>query len=756
MTPAPEVLEKRKKQEAQFREDWIAEVCNRLAIETGSKEYYDVMNIYDRQRKVTELKIKNSFNFHEVNFPSTTFWYDAPKNFILNENGVLFLQKHLKQSMLSIFNAKGIELRQIFKRLKNECFANDDTIGYEYYGAVEYCRKVVINGLYGLSGFFLGAFFNIDCADTTTTGGRNIIAISNLTNEMLSGGYRPYVLDAYLKMVQVSKEHATKLLGRFTLPEVSSDVCLQQMLGYQYENYPYKTFLLGLLDKCTPWERSVIYLKNNYKVFFRVPEVREKVLVFLEKNREEVMVGKKPSKCVAGPITDEIRKDFIDLCFGFFYYEGDYMDGVKCETLVDVFTVLKRKVTVGGDTDSGIVTAMFEVWDFLEEFSEEMGDLKQDPLFTNGAVPVLFSEFIIWSSRTVLWDYCKNIGVAQEDISRIDLECEHVIEQLHPTILKKNYVIRDVLKDYMVDKNKKLKYTGLKFTKSDSNKGISEMVEDTIKTDIFPRSLHDLDYSGLVWNVYRNTQQAIALLQEDDFILNKKTILKVKEDASYGDSRMKCVRLWNRLYPDAIIEIPGSFGVVPIHISKEAWEILGTQFPKMQSEILQHCYELKIFKICNTIGTRINKILDEEDPNAAKLLGIVHQMSASTKELLRELCRYYQQHHDEKLYNIELYQKAQAVTKRVPKEEEKLWKSVIPWKEIGETTFADVQEAVTKCAVPVDINTVPEFLQLPNIIDIMGASEFEQLLGPLINTMSVRVPRNKDKNAVVTSMLQTF
>lgn len=210
-----------------------------------------------------------------------------------------------------------------------------------------------------VSGYIGGAFFNIDISDTCTTAGRNIIAVSALTNELLYGWYHFYTFAAHMKLINiVCSEPCDEMCNKFTLPSPTTDQILKVMLGEHYNGYYRLSALRHRIDKLTDNQRKVLYMKNNIFEFYKIPEVKEllrKIIMNFKDDNMCIDIGGGAllmSPFAYKPISAdiEILMEWVQLlAFGMHYYEGDYVNREYQETMVDIVTHMKRHKVINMD-----------------------------------------------------------------------------------------------------------------------------------------------------------------------------------------------------------------------------------------------------------------------------------------------------------------------------------------------------------------------------------------------------------------------
>lgn len=626
--------------------------------------------------------------------------------------------------------------------------------------------------VYGLSGYPSGYFYNIDISDTTTTAGRNIIAVSALTNELLYGWYHFYTFAAHMKLINiVCSEPCDEICSKFTLPSPTTDQILKVMLGEHYDGYYRLSALRHRIDKLTDNQRKVLYMKNNIFEFYKIPEVKEllrKIIINFKDDNMCIDIGGGAllmSPFAYKPISAdiEILMEWVQLlAFGMHYYEGDYVNREYQETMVDIVTHMKRHKVINMDTDSAVSVASHDRDFLVEMFREDIGEEKlKDFLFTDGAMTMLIMTVYLAAIKRALREYGAAINIDPGLIKMLDLEAEICMEQEHLSISKKNYTFTTVVKDFVV-KLGKMDSRGFKFKKSDANGALAEQVESDIKSMIMC-NIKDLDFAKLINTVHTNTKNTIEMIKTDDFIINKKSVVKIGDinDISWGDTRMKAVRLWDRLYPETPVELPGSFGMIKILITDEMVEEFKRDKTELYKELVKHTEELYKYTIQNRIINKVDQIMDPDDDERDYIIHPIRESkSANLKNVMRNICVSVHGKFSDRDPNVGLCDSIMNTiyNSGLMPGEIKIIEDVFKLPKSKFNPDKEIPKLIDRIAVPIDINTVPELFKEKDyrLLDIEASSEYEHLLSPLLNTTSIAVVKNKSKNAVLTSVLQTF
>ena len=411
-------------------------------------------------------------------------------------------------------------------------------------------------------------------------------------------------------------------------------------------------------------------------------------------------------------------------------------------------------------TDSAVTTVYHDKVMLLDMFKEEIGDKVNDFIFVEGTLPMLLMTVYLSAVKETLKLYGASINIDPDLIKLIDLEAEIIMEQEHLSISKKNYTFTTMVKDFIL-KVGKMDSRGFKFKKSDANADIAEQVENDIKNMIMCH-VRDIKFKDIIEHVHKVTNDTVNIIKTDDFIINKKSLAKIGDvdDISWGDTRMKAIRLWDKLYPETPVEIPGSFGIIRIALDEEVLSDFMYNHPREYKIMLEHSKEMKKYTTQNRVISKVTKIMDEEDEDNFDIMNQVRVFPEEVKAVLRKICKKVNGNYSDRDANDGLYDEILNIVKKEQLSETNE-KNFLKW--LGFTSskaddFKLIISSIDRIAVPIDINTVPDIFKENNyrLLDIEAASEYEHLLSPVLNTTSLVVVKNKSKNSVLTSALQVF
>ena len=413
-------------------------------------------------------------------------------------------------------------------------------------------------------------------------------------------------------------------------------------------------------------------------------------------------------------------------------------------------------------TDSAVTVVSHDKYILMEMFKDEIGDKANDFIFTEGALVMLLMTIYLAAIKRVLKEYSRSINIDDSLISMIDLECEIAMEQEHLSISKKNYAFITVIKDFAL-KLDKMDSRGFKYKKSDANGALAEQVETDIHKKIMCK-VGDIDFKDIIESIHKNTSDSIKMIKTDDFIINKKSVVKVSDvlDINWGDARMKAVRIWDRLFPETPIELPGSFGIIKVKFDDDIIDNFKMNHTAMYKKLVEHVTELFKFGFQNKVIKKVKQIMDPDDEDRDDIVRNIRMSNSDrAKMVLRDIIGTVNGNYDETEQNPDLFDILHRMIY-----DNKLSESDI---KLIEKTFGitgggkmgdpdDWIKDIDRIAVPIDINTVPLIFKENDykLLDVEAGSEYEHLLSPLLNTTSISVVKNRSKNSVITNVLQVF
>lgn len=730
-----------------FREKWINSVIDKMDDHSESMREF-VAKTFDNTFEDNIIELYNSV-YNETYRTNTSNYYMYIKDkHIVNENGVLTYKQSVKSSPIEKTISGGIIGRQVQKKKKQQYIKDGHYMEADSAAIFEYTLKVLINGLYGLHLYPGSPFFNVTLGATCTAAARNMVAVAAIVIELIEGGFRNYQVQAHLKMIEVCKIHSKELCKKYQLKDdITVEDVLKVLLGDYYEGYYAKTFLRHQLEKCDKDTLKLLYIKNNIYAFMDLPRVNEIFEELLRIQREN------PTSYLANPKSDPLYKDLMkelytmsaDILYGFYFYDGDYdgKTGKYYDTLVDIIENIKRTKIVLMDTDSCVSSFQRETMYFKNKYKGKYDS--DDYKITEGVIPSIICWIYMGCVSKSLTDYCMELGISHEYAKMVEMEMEHMMSQLQLSLAKKSYVFIPVITDFFMNAQLKLKLKGVSLIKSNFNKEFCQMGVNVLKEHIM-KPINELDFKTILYRIKESTSEAVSMLRSDEFILNKRTLLKINsETLSYSEHKMKSVNLWNRLYPDREIEIPGSFGVILLSLDENKLNDIKFNFPREYQVINDFSRDVSRYKDLISAHKKVLKMSYIFDDPQLRRVNTMLKMEIIGKEYI---------------YNEDLYNKIFDIYNSLSDTSKSTFRKsfgFIP-NDQNEALVSDILDSCKKIAIPIDQNNVPDLIKFNNyaIVDISASSEVEHTISPLTSTMGFIFSKNKDKRNVITSVLNTF
>ena len=798
-----------------FKHRWLDSAESALN-STVERQELDAM--FESRLQKSIIEVENTFTSKVSKIDSASFFLGAKSQFIMNESGMLTTRHDKSVSKIGKVIVDAVKVRKAKKKEKIQAYLSGDTTLFKQLADLELNLKIIVNAFYGIYLYTKSAVFNASCAAACTSAGRNVIAVSCITVEQSNSNsklaYRSYTLDAYVQSINNAIEHSKHLCETYTLPTVSVEETLEHLLGHYYDETFYgTTYLRHKLSLLTPGELSVCYIRNNIPAFIRIPEVHSLIVDILTSNKEEVvfnesdmteediayknkllsdvsivnkMFGDQTADTLVDYMYNNKSKKYADasnklkfmsgeLVMGFFFYNGDYVDGLYCETVEDIVDVMPRHKVIGMDTDSNITSVFAENLLINDVFAPYI----ESDFVRNVVCTVIATTIFTGQIDYSLHRYSSKIGVGDSYLKYINMEEETTSYSTLNTGAKKRYIYDKWVQDGILVKEPYTSITtkGLNHIKSDTNPILAEMTSDVVTNNLMGR-LENMDYLGLFAAIDTNVNSFINIMKSKEFVLTGSTIAQSNKhyvNRSYGDSKNKALRLWSMLdVPDADkIEFPGNYRDVKVHITPELMNSYRDNFPNIYNGLIAFVGEMRRYNFCKAVIRGIEKVL-EKNPATIKVMDAVLKRGKVSRfeGRITDASRHIRVHKfsadvysDECLKYITdlVYGKTDSSIKTAEDEAElsAAWRRIsgLSGKDfILTASIKEVCESVTNLGIPVSLQDVPEFISHNDfsIISKEFVKELPNLLAPLVSSIGIVCPRNKNGDSVISSIMSTY
>lgn len=316
-----------------------------------------------------------------------------------------------------------------------------------------------------------------------------------------------------------------------------------------------------------------------------------------------------------------------------------------------------------------------------------------------------------------------------------------------------------------------IKIKGMQSIKSDYNADICDKVNDIFNRKVMAR-LTEMDFKGTILEAKELTKSIDTMIKTDDYILHKSTIKKSNkssEELAFGDAKNKMARLWKRFGMDGEVEYPGSYKELNVKFNNHILGVIEVEEPEVFNGLVEHVREIKLYEFYRNCINGSRKFLDGRSKLDLDSLAVIDKdYVESIKKFTHGVQKLNAEQLDErfaKKMSFDLF-KDNFDKKYIDTVRKCLVmgpRDIVVWNtEKNDVdipiTYQDIIDNIDRIALPLDINTVPNFLKLNNydIIDSDFAATGEFLLGGLTDTMGISCPRNKSDKMMISSALQTY
>ena len=750
-----------------FKEVWTKAV-GEMAMDFSDEYQSEIKDKFNRLFNERYVKVYNTSNGKQTMLPALKFLNYISNNAILIEDGSLFLSHDVAESPVCKILLAYIAGRKVFKGNKLKAEETGDALAAAIFAVIELILKLVVNTFYGMSIYTSSPSYNISVGSACTCKGRTDISISALTSELL-GGWRPYILDAHLKLIEKVKLEYIRIpnLG-VTLEKVSVEQTLEAMLGPLYPTYPNKSVLRGVLSKLEPEVLSRIYHKNDVGLFLAIPEVDaviRKLFYKLRNPEVKFMNVRKYSSEIKEEV--ELLTQYIEnVLFGMYHYGGDIVNGKKYNnTVLTVKKMIRRRIALI-DTDSAC-PAMGEEFRMIKtRFDKDIpkGNIESE-LYASITIAVLLYTTCV---TLALNNYSGMCNIPDRFHKYIVMEDELVVEHIHLSRAMKNYSGLVILKEGFA--SGKVMSKGFGYKKGNFQPEMAKAAK-TIVEKMIMVNLENIDTTKVFNETKSKTEVFIRRYKDNKGLISMADVAKMNapvHEFAYGESRRKALTLYNRLFPEHEIGVPGVFRSIPLSFNDKVLETIKLKAPHMYQIIWDYAYELTVYKNFNrfcTIFKLVHELVNAEEPLIFRKKEITFQNILLSKEktpLFTETeyrhavieSGLFRRYGDVSLFTVELYNKMIAELQKT-QFGKKLLERMTVTKFNGHATIA---KEFKTCALPIDIEEVNTFFinNDYSLINVGKAALVEMLVAPLTDGLSIVGTRNHDNRVSITNVIDSF
>ena len=759
-----------------FRDAWVN--CVSIMTDIENKNY--LFEVYDKNFKSDKATIYNSVNGKTTTIKTTDLLQDISKNYVIVENGCLFL-KH------EIFTAPAVGSFDILKKLRayykgnmKKAKGSGNSMDVGFYSLMQQNTKEALNTYYGIMINILSKYYNYDVAGSVTIRGRSTVSMNGLTIEYIFGKYRPYNVSIHLHFINevISKDIDWQYWENWFegIKEPTIDELLDKLLMDHNDGTYYGIIILRKkLQKLNRIQKIMVYYTGSFKNAIQLPKIKELILKIMETQNtdydlaEKLMNGEKILKDNGKeyqvkdvlyldpmngpenlkPYFNELDKYFKEIMYGYYWYEGDINEyGERLDSTEFIFKTIQRDRIIITDTDSLIIYLDAD----MQILKGIPGFKKVTNRFNKEMLDYVTGSFIINAISTIVQEglvrYTKMANINPKYGKEINYKQEYFFTTLQTTKGAKNYLGLIGIQEGVLLPTKEVDLKGLSLKKSNFNPTISAKAKELVLEMIVKKENPDL--RKILQQIDKDRQELLEMYKSEDNI-KMFTISKFKKgydnlhDYEKGGDRFKAIEVYNTLYPDKEpIKIPGSFLIASIDFKdreEELYDDWREQFDKLTlynlNRLVVKCQCAFRAQIRNLFDINKKDDITEENCTSKELYGLM--LDIDERNDYNELQLY--------LDGIKKYYRA---LKRNNKEYDKDVLRIVEKVKLEQPKLEDI----TKIALPLDSETVDDFIT--EFLATKDTVVYENLISVITEGLGLVTIRNSSGRATLSNVISYF
>jgi hypothetical protein len=583
----------------------------------------DIIDERDYQDDNITVQVKYFDQINDDKYPSINALersLDKAKP-VITKYGTTYIQHSVKEALESkMLDATG-KRRKAAKAKKFEHINDEDPTIMKRYDAIQQTYKAsVMNSYYGVLTANGSIFRDLDCGESVTSSGEEIIMTAIDTFEKFLRNnfhlYDPSDVVTYIENI-LNEEYESEI----EFEGISKDCLIDWFNDHFYDRDElYKIQLdlrdneaiMNYIDNLSQEEINKVYYKNNLYEFLTDSE--------LIKNFEDIFNNEEPFLDPNNP-SEENKEILEDIWFyvkdWVFYNHIDINKYNYCKKG-------KRKSVLTVDTDSNFLY-LKPAYEYFKNSIDKVDDSNEMIISSINCITYLITKVI--NEAYLRFGELHNVEEKYRPL--INMKNEFMLSRLLLTKNKKSYASSVLMQEGRLIKKQKIDLKGLAIKKSNTNKFVSEYFTNILKDDIILAK--EINYS----NIIRKYFNLIDVIKNS---FNKGEITftlpsRANEIGSYAIPanvmQVRGVLTWNTLFPEDEITLPTNVNVVKVIIEEDYDLIRETILDyAIKNDITIDDEELEVF--LNRISEAFDLSYKDKDNNSKKLLvkdGIINVIS---------------------------------------------------------------------------------------------------------------------------------
>lgn len=423
--------------------------------------------------------------------------------------------------------------------------------------------KILQNSLYGVLGYAKFILHNLFLAESITRMGRVIIstAACGFENFLADNIKFSTTSEIYEYINLIIKEYEDLYKGKMTFSILgvtkTSEEVFDRIMKKCSFYVPGNTqrHLMAMINRQPDDIKLLLYYKNNFLEFNRIPCIKEKIKFFMSRIDELKLPSLEKIK------DEEARKEVADL-WNFYdvfvFYNHPIYDSVR------KMAYGTREAVLYIDTDSNFVALNRWVQQIRHEIMEDQ--YPQDPkemVFICANIITIFLTTVVDRNLKM---YARNCNVSEKWAQYLSMKNEFFFWRILFGDVKKRYIDLQMIQEgkLLNDGNGIPEIKGYDLQKSTTKENLQKFYTDLCMKQIL--SPDEIDLRTIMLDIDALKKEIRRSMEAGESLYFKQANVNPPEHYAtpLRISGIKAVMLWNALSPEYAIELPSDVDIIPI------------------------------------------------------------------------------------------------------------------------------------------------------------------------------------------------
>ena len=630
-----------------FKDRWIEQAYQKIKLvypedkEKDIKEF--LSNAFDRDYKDNKCTLYNNYEKEEVETSIyKLFDWIEDHDPIITESGTLFRQHKDTFNPNTMILGKMLDTRSIkkkekFKHMKDaEAATSDDKKEISLYLAkkadlAQIREKVKANSEYGVSGLSSSWFFNMACASATTARGQALISTAfNAFEDFLCDNVKFINMEeclSFINNIVNEKPLREKNDEKWVKDKTNTEVVNRIINKFMNPDTCDIDIIKRIVKNLSQEDKNRVYYKSNMYEFFRDSKKAKQLLSNIILDDHDFLNPEKPPEYI-GKMLDKLRPAVLEYVH-YNYPTPDRVNRLKTH---------KRKCVIVIDTDSNFV-ALGQWLEFVrDEIMGRYTKISRRKIINGRYViessnsqkkyskkikekenfRILFTMINIMTAmiNNTLSTFKVHSNIKEGHAGVLNMKNEFLYDSILVTPAKKHYQSAVRIQEGVYFEKPMLDIKGMEYTKNSmAGKTTREFIKNLVYNDILMAEDGKPDIAKILKKLKKFERKI-----KDSVISGGDEYLKtanIKTEDAYDDpmsiGTYKAAYVWNYLYPDREIELPGIARILKVNLGKpKDFAQLSVSHPDIFEKLMELFNNNK--RIAKSGISNIAIPLDEELP----------------------------------------------------------------------------------------------------------------------------------------------